>query len=309
MHVHADDVRPLRFDDGAPVRAASAVVPFGDGWLIAQDDATHAAWVRHGSVTRVRVLPPVEGLDTFEEATGTKHLKPDVESAFAVPGRPGSVVLLGSGSAPVRMRGAVVTDGPNGPASVTADLTPLYARAAQALQVPLELLNLEGACVLGGTLRWFQRGVPSAGVATASVDVDLDGLLAALEGTLPMAEVRLGDARRYDLGEVDGVGLAVTDAVSLSDGSLLVSAAAEDTVDPREDGPVVGSVLAVLLGDAVVASALLPPIEGAVPKIEGLAVVEDRTRESTATGVRLLATVDSDDATAPSLSLELHASW
>jgi hypothetical protein len=33
----------LWFGPGDPVRAASAVSPFGDGWLIAQDDANHAA--------------------------------------------------------------------------------------------------------------------------------------------------------------------------------------------------------------------------------------------------------------------------
>ena len=270
MQVAVDDVRPLRFDDGAPVRAASAIVPFGDGWLVAQDDATHAAWVRRGSVARVRVLPPVAGLDTFEEATGTKHLKPDLESGFAVPGRPGSVVLLGSGSAAARMRGVCVRDQPAGPAAATADLSSLYARAADAMRVSLEFLNLEGACVLDGTLRWFQRGVPSAGVPTGSVDVDLDGLLAVLDGALP---------------------------------------AAEDTDDPREDGPVIGSVLAVVVDGAVVRSAPLPAIAGTVPKIEGLAVVDDRSRDTTAPGVRVLATVDSDDATAPSLAVGLRVSW
>jgi hypothetical protein len=42
----------------------------------------------------------------------------------------------------------------------------------------------------------------------------------------------------YDLGTADGVALAVTDALALPDGTVLVSAAAEDTPDPYEDGPV-----------------------------------------------------------------------
>src|SRR5689334_19412677 len=98
----------LIFDDGSPVRAASAVAPFGDGWLIAQDDATHAAWRRPGSTVPVRVIDPVEGFDVFSSAAGTKHLKPDFEAAFGVGD---GVLLLGSGSTPARMRASLVTAG------------------------------------------------------------------------------------------------------------------------------------------------------------------------------------------------------
>jgi hypothetical protein len=325
MHVVVEDVTPLRFDDGAPVRAASAVVAFAGGWLVAQDDATHAAWVRDGSVTRVRTLPPVSGLDTFEESAGTKHLKPDLEGAFVVPGHSASVALLGSGSSPARMRASLVSHGPDGPRATATDLSPLYASAARALGVAPDVLNFEGACVVGTSVRWFHRGMPSAGVPTASVDVDLAGLLAALTGQGPASAVRLGGVRRYDLGAVDGVGLAVTDAVRLRDGSILVSAAAEDTHDPRDDGPVVASVLAVLGGDGAVRSARLPDVDGAVAKVEGLAVVDDRAGPdgeaatgddggagaggSGAGGVRLLATVDADDATAASLAVTLQVRW
>ncbi len=308
MQVAVETVTPLRFDDGAPVRAASAVVPFGGGWLVAQDDATHAAWVHDGAVSRVRVLPAVSGLDTFEESAGTKHLKPDLEAGFAVPGPTGSVVLLGSGSAATRMRGTHVHPGPGTPTVRVRDLSPLYAAAAAALEVRPDVLNLEGACVVGEVLRWFQRGVPSAGVPTASVDLDLAALLAAVDGDVPVTGVPLGSARRYDLGTVDGVGLAVTDAVLLDDGTLLVSAAAEDTADPRDDGPVVGAVLAVLHGDVVVRATRVPTLAGAVPKIEGLALIDDGTARGEG-DVRLLATVDSDDVTAASLAVVVRVRW
>ena len=72
MRIDVDGVSELRFDTGSPVRAASAVAPFGDGWLIVQDDTTHAAWQRPGGVTPVRVVPPVDGHELFSSAAGTK---------------------------------------------------------------------------------------------------------------------------------------------------------------------------------------------------------------------------------------------
>ncbi|MBX9245029.1 hypothetical protein ICW40_09430 [Actinotalea ferrariae] len=322
MEIEVEDVTALSFADGTPVRAASAVVRFDGGMLIAQDDATSAAWWRDGVVRRVRVLPAVEGLDTFDEASGTKHLKPDLEAAFEVP--PGAapehtapgdaasasavprddVVLLGSGSSPARTRAVLLGATEGEPTAAVADLAPLYASVARALDVAPDLLNLEGACVVDGVVRWFHRGLPSAGVPTASVDVDLALLLEAIVGRRAPHEVPVRGARRYDLGSVDGVGLAVTDAVRLDGVRLLVSTAAEDTRDPRDDGPVVASALAVLEGDVVTHTAALPHVEGRVPKVEGLAVVGSDDDH-----VRLLATIDSDDAAAASLAVTLRVRW
>lgn len=326
MDIELEGVAPLRFADGAPVRAASAVVRLGDGWLVAQDDATHAAWLQGDvrgagwppAVARVRALPPVAGLDTFEEAAGTKHLKPDLEAAFEVPGdrAPRSdvgvvdaSVLLGSGSSPARMRSCFLTLHDGEPVPTVVGLGALYAAVARALDVAPDLLNLEGACVVDDVVRWFHRGLPSAGVPTASVDVDLAALLEAVSGRLPPGQVPVRDARRYDLGTERGVGLAVTDVVRLRDGRLVVSAAAEDTPDPRDDGPVVASALAVLDGDVVTHMTALPHIEGSVPKVEGLAVAEEGTSADGRTEVRLLATVDADDPAAASLAVRLRAVW
>lgn len=300
MDIDVEDVTELRFGDGSPVRAASAVVPFDGGWLVAQDDATHAAWLRGSTVVRVRLLPPVEGLDTFAEALGTKQLKPDLEAAVALPGPVGRVLLLGSGSSPRRMRGVLVTPGGLGPVAGRADLAPLYASVAATLGIAPDLLNLEGACLVGGTLRWFHRGLPSAGVPTASVDVDLAALLATFDGA-DIRDVTPGAARPYDLGAVGGVGLAITDAVCAGE-RLLVCAAAEDAPDPRSDGPVVGSVLAWLERGTTTDVASLPAIDGSVPKVEGLAVVEHLEGGA----VRLLATLDADDTAAPSLVATLR---
>lgn len=315
MRVELLATRALRFDDGTPVRAASAVVPYGDGRLVVQDDATHAAWVREGSVTRVRVLPPVEGLDLFDEAAGTKRLKPDLEAACAL--APDRLLLLGSGSSPARTRAVVVT--PHD--VVVADLAELYGRVGALLATPPGALNLEGACLVGGRLRWFRRG--AASVPSASVDVDLPPLLALLRGAAHVDDVGLHAPRRYDLGDADGVPLAVTDAVALPDGRVLVSLAAEDTADPVEDGPVVAAALAVLDGDRVVARVALPEPGGRVHKVEGLAVLAGGGQPLDGQPLNgqplngqpldgqpldVVAVVDDDDPLAPSAELVLRVS-
>jgi hypothetical protein len=285
----------LTFDDGSPVRAASAIAAFGDGWLVAQDDATHAAWLRPGTVTPVRVVDPVDGLEVFSSAAGTKHLKPDFEAACAVPG--GEVLMLGSGSSPARMRASLV----GGDGFVVAGLRPLYLAIAAALGLREDQLNLEGACLIGDRLRWFQRANLAAGAPTASADIDASALLAAVRGETASDKIDIHDVRRYDLGTVGGVALAVTDAVTIGDGRVLVSAAAEDTLNAVDDGPVVGSGIALLGADGE------PPIYAALPdaeKVEGLAV-----REVTADGVRLVAVVDADDHDIPSRRLALRLHW
>ncbi|GAA3390547.1 DUF6910 family protein [Cryptosporangium minutisporangium] len=299
MRVELEETAELRFGDGSPVRAASAIAPFGDGWLVVQDDATHAAWWRVGAVTAVRVVEPVDGLDVFSEAEGTKHLKPDFEAACPV--APDRVLLLGSGSAAARTRASLVT---SQGAFTVADLTPVYRAVADALGLRDGQLNLEGACRVGDRMRWFQRGNLHAGVPTMSVDVDLAALLAAVTGVGSADRVEVGAVRRYDLGAVDGVGLAVTDAVTLPDRRVLVSAAAEDTPNAVDDGPVVASALALIDGDEVRATVELPEHSGGAHKVEGLAI-----REETTDGVRLWAVVDADDPAAASQQLVLRLRW
>ena len=280
----------LRFDDGTPVRAASAVTAYEGGWLVVQDDATHGAWWVGDSISRVRVFPPVEGHEVFSSAEGTKHLKPDLEAGCPVPG---GVLLLGSGSTDRRMRAALLR-GPDVPVAV-ADLTPVYTAVREAMGLDPELLNLEGACVAGRSLRWFHRG--AADVPSMSVDLPLDALLACFDrpGDVPVTGLRT-----YDLGRADGVALAVTDALALDDGTVLVSAAAEDTPDPYEDGPVVASALALLDDDGVRAMVPLPEVSGEVLKVEGLA-----PREVSRDRLEVLAVVDVDDPETPSTALVL----
>jgi hypothetical protein len=305
MRIVLDGVRELRFGDGTPVRAASGVAPFGGGFLVAQDDATHAAWFREGRATPVRLVPARQGKETFDEASGTKHLKPDLEAACEVTtdGARG-VLLLGSGSSPERMRWSLVHQRDEGTDHRVADLAPLYDVVAGVLDVPLDLLNMEGACVLGTALRWYHRGMPSAGWPSRSVDLPLGAAVDAVLGRAAPADVPVTHPVTYHLGAVDDVGLAITDAIALPDGAVLVSAAAEDSPHPRDDGPVVASALA-LVRDGVVGPVVeLPRIRDEVSKVEGLMLVEVGVGEA-----RVLAVADADDPGTASVAVELRVRY
>lgn len=302
MQVELEGVEELRLADGSPVRAASAVAPFGDGFLVVQDDATHGAWVRGLSVESVRLLPAVDDLELFGEASGTKHLKPDLEAACAVEveGEP-CLLAMGSGSLPARMRWSLVRPAGGSAEVVVADMGPLYAAVGDALAVPPDVLNLEGACLVGDVLRWYHRGLPAAGLRSGSVDLDPDAAVAAVLGRIPAGAVDVANPTSYDLGALGGAALAVTDAVTLPDGSVLLSVAAEDTSNPRDDGPVLASAL-VRVDDVVVReTAQLPLIDGQVAKVEGLMVLDADDDQA-----RLLAVVDVDDPSIPSLALRLR---
>ncbi len=295
MRVDVTSFTPLRFEDGRPVRAASGVARYDDGWLVVQDDATHGCVWRDGTARPLRLFSPVRGHDVFDEASGTKQLKPDLEAVVSLPD--GRTLALGSGSTGARMRSVLLSR----TAVLVAGLEPVYARITDLLDLAPDQLNLEGATVVGEVLRWFQRGLPSAGAPSASVDVELSSLLAHASGA--PAAVRVGVARRYDLGSVAGTPLAITDAVSLSSGLVLVSAVAEDSASTYDDGPVVGAALALLDDERVLDLAELPLVDGAVAKVEGLALVGHREDQ-----IDLVAVVDVDDPEVPSLLLELTLS-
>jgi len=331
--IEVEQVRPLVFADGAPVRAASGVARFAGGWLVVQDDGTHAAHVLPdgGPITPLRIFPPVEGLDHFAEHDGTKHLKPDLEAAceVAMSATP-AVVVLGSGSTPARCRGALVTwpddsgSEIGGPSVSWADLGPLYERAMAVLGLHPAQVNFEGLCVGrpdGSTLRWFNRGNGALGIGSASVEIDCWDLMRALMGQLPAGEVAVGDPRWHELDSVNGVALAVTDAVWLGGrgapgGATLISSAAEDTPNNVDDGPVVGTALSILAGPEgrVVHHGLVPLVDGQVPKIEGLTLLQGPEAGTLADGsargeLRVLAVVDADDALIPSSEIVLRVSW
>ena len=302
MHVEVSGAELLRFGDGSPVRAASAVVRFGDGRLVVSDDATHAAWFRPGAEpSRMRILPPVEGHEVFDEESGTKVLKPDLETAcrVEVDGEE-AVLVMGSGSSPRRMTWCLLRVVDGVPDVTHTRMSELYADVARALDVDPDDLNLEGACVVGRSLRWFHRGLPSSGLPSGSVDLDLEEAVAAAAGR-QASTLHVDAPTTYDLGSANGVGLAITDVVALPGGDLLACAAAEDSPNPRDDGPVTATALVRIRGNEVVEVVPLPDHAGQVLKVEGLMVLD-----ADETAATLYAVTDVDDPDAASWAATLH---
>ena len=147
---------------------------------------SHAAWLHEETVTlRAPSCAGRSGYELFDEASGTKHLKPDFEAAcqVKVDGVPAAMVL-GSGFVPGP--DAVVppsAPGISSPVAVVADMSHVYsAVGGSAFRSEADFLNLEGACTVGGCCGGITEGFPSAGLPSANVDVDLTTALAAALG-------------------------------------------------------------------------------------------------------------------------------
>lgn len=303
---------PLLYADGADasldrpahVRSASGLAVVAGSIAVVQDDANFVAVVDAATgLARAITLPAGEGgLRQFDDLRGNKRFKLDLESCVSVDDGNGGEMLLafGSGSLPARERIVIVRGVESDDADAwVVDASALYASFHATPEFSGSELNVEGAAVVGGALRLFNRGNGAArdGLVpvNASCDLDLAALLAWL-GDTARTPPRLREVVQYDLGAIAGVPLTVTDAARLGD-AILYAAAAEESPDATRDGPVAGCAIGVIEGDsaryAVVEDADGRPYRG---KIEGIHPLAPD---------RLLACVDHDDPTAASTLLEI----
>jgi hypothetical protein len=169
--------------------------------------------------------------------------KPDLEALTVLPpahGKPfGTLVGLGSGSAPGRDRGFAWALGPDGDLEGeprTLDLAPLYDR----LRDELGSLDVEGACVMGERLWVLHRG-DAPGATPAIAELPLDEVARSVDGDGRLDARELVALRSYELGELDGVRLTFSDATPLGDGQLVFTASAEDS-EHAIHGSVVGTI-------------------------------------------------------------------
>jgi hypothetical protein len=276
---------------------------WGGGLVLAQDDVSGLARVDPLTGDAFGLpLPAIGGLRRFDPGHGAKKDKPDLESVVALESAEGPVIwAFGSGSTPRRERLAVVrAEAPMEGHFVT--LNGLYDALRHAIGDDsggeVRTLNIEGACVAGGSLILFQRGNGAEGRGPASIRLSL----AAFEAHLKGGRVPSIDAVDYhDLGHIDGVAWGFTDADLMADGSGRVAwiGSAEATANTFDDGKVLGSVFGILEGP----SARIVEADGRLftGKAEGLAMKPH--------GAWLVVDPDDPDAPAEILEVALEGPW
>lgn len=309
---------PLLYADGADaaldrpphVRAASGLAWVNGFVAIVQDDVNFIAVADNASGSaRAIVLPADEaGVRQFDDVRGNKRYKLDLESCVAVDDGAGGEMLIGfgSGSTAVRERIVVVRGiRTENEAVEVIDASPLYARLRETVDFAGSEMNVEGAAILGGTLRLFNRGngAPAGDLVPvdASCDLDFSAFLAFLRAPSTARVPEPREVVQYALGELRGVPLTFTDAASRGT-SLLFAAAAEDSPDTYHDGEVIGSAIGIIEGGEARWTPILD-VDGSpyAGKVEGIL-------PHPSSPDRLLAVIDRDDPRVPSHLLEIEFS-
>ena len=283
--LRVDRLRPLSLDPRAHphgqahLSAASGLVcALGHAYVIG-DDEHHLAVFRDraspGELVRV-----VAGELPAAKAARKKR-KPDFETLLWLPDD-ARLLALGSGSRPQRDRGVVIRLNADGTPRADArpfDLAPLY----EPLRARLGSINVEGALVLREAFLLLQRGHAgaSANLAIHYRGSDLRDVVAGQVSLLHPLTMQA-----YELGYIDGVALAFTDAAALPDGGWVFSAVAEDSDGSYADGPCRGSVVGVVAADGQLQSLRRLACRD---KVEGIAVRVDTD------GTALFMVTDADD--------------
>lgn len=289
---------PARDGEHLPfVRAASGIAVSGPNAYVVQDDALFVGIVSLDTHrTRSVPLPAPGGERLFERARGNKNRKPDFEACFAatIDGRP-TIVALGSGSHPARER--VLFFNVETETARIFDASALYATLRETKEFAGSELNLEGAVLVGESLRLFQRGNGAVHGDLRPVDATCDlgwrDLLACLLDDAPPPTPT--GVRAYRLGTLDGVRITFTDATLTPDGSILYLGAAEGSPNAIDDGEVQGTVLGILDADGEARHGLILDERGerSKAKVEGIALLPGAPSHA-------LLVVDDDDTSRPS---------
>jgi hypothetical protein len=229
------------------VASASGVARRGDYVYVIGDELLSLAVFRMSKPEPGHLRGVLEG-EPLDEGEDPQERKPDLEALSLLPPFPGNpygaLLGLGSGSKPGRDRGftwSLAADGSLRGEPRTIDLSPLYGLLADNI----ESLNVEGACVMGERLWLLHRG-NHADSTNVIVELDLDEVMTSLRGDLTIDPGELDVIRSYDLGTLDGVPLAFSDATPLGRDLLVFTASAEEQGGGGPDGAIRGSVVGTI---------------------------------------------------------------
>lgn len=293
-------------DRPAHVRAGSSLGMIGGRIVVVQDDANFLALVDPviGQVDPVLLPRGDGGVRQFDDLRGNKGSKLDLEACIVVDedGLP-AFLAFGSGATGrrervVRVRGL----GSDEPEVDFLDAAKFYAALRATAGFAPGRMNLEGVIALpNGDLCFVSRGNGAVTDGVAPVNgfamVGAEALLAHLDAPEWKEVPPIGEVFQLELGTLGGVPLGVTDGIATSAG-ILLSAVAEASPDAVDDGPVTGSVIALIGVDGTTRWAPVVEADGAVArvKVEGILLA----------GGVMYGVVDDDDPARPSTLLTLH---
>lgn len=211
------------------VRAGSALVRHQHRLLLAQDDDYTLFWLDPTTDPVAAEAIALRG----ESGAMAKTSKPDFEAATLLPD--GRILVIGSGSAAPR-RAVVLLD----PATGEFELHDAGAVYDHVGDVVGHEINIEAVLPIDGGLLLFHRGNSGPGNVTIDLEVDVTDPTGARTRTVT----------NWDIGTVPGtngdVALTFTDADIDTVGRHWYIAAAEDTPNAIDDGPVVGAAIGLL---------------------------------------------------------------
>lgn len=235
---------------------------------------------------RLRSIP-ISGLDLYDSRI-PKPLKPDFEAALSGP-LDGHEYLFafGSGSQSPERDWLLYfpIDHPEQQRKVS--LAPFYERVQQSIYHPKGRWNLEGATKAADSLVLFNRGNNTV------MSVSWNQFTTFVLGVA--SEFPFVSYRRVRLPMIGEREARFSGACTLNDQYLLVSASVEDTPDWNQDGPVLGSFIALLDRHTYELKSPLPITNGQgkpyVHKVESLEVLQKEADGTLIVG----GLVDDDD--------------
>ncbi len=310
------ETRPLLYASGASpeidrpahVRAASGLYLHRAALVLVQDDANFIAIV-HTPTMQVesRTLPAGPGARRqFDDTLRNKRAKLDLEAAVVLP--PDRLIAFGSGATSRRESIVTVDLGSADTQPEVVRAPHLYAALRAEPRFAGSELNVEGAVLIDGCVRLFNRGNgrPINGITpvNATIDIDVAGLLLYLRAPADAPAPALRNLCQFELGHIAGLGLSFTDATTIGS-ILLYTAVAELSPDATRDGPVAGSAIGVIAEDVVRWTAVRDRAGAIVPiKAEGIALDPAHPQ-------RVLIVIDHDDPTRPSdlCTVQLDGPW
>lgn len=271
--------------------AASGLVQVGNWLYVVADDENHLGlFARDGDDHGELIQVFSGGLPL--ELEERKAAKPDLEVLTLIPISKkypdGALLALGSGSKEARHKGAIIPfngRGELGDAELI-DLTPLY----RELKEEIGKINIEGAVIIDKDIILFQRG-NKKNKLNATIRFPLKQFYQyTLAGDIKSKHKLDSIITPYELGEIGGVPLCFTDATTLPDGTIIFTAAAENTSDAYLDGQCMGSIIGVINCQSDLHCTIA---------IDRIIKAEGVEAQLVNNKIQLLLVTDADDATAP----------